>query len=247
MDAASPQQSGPGYLGPTSYAAAFTGEHQAPVDPDLQPTTDFNNIEDISFYQHPLSKAVRMQITSTILRSFRHYSTILWATKAYCVLAQANYLVEAVGVNAVEALQETVDKYDLINKVPDPELVTMVLENTRQSLDIPSSTQPQDVHKLCTGPNLRLEIIAWILAEAGRAAVFGLDTVQPGMKQVRYRFIHEMLRSSASCLLLCTHISPANDMTIWAHFAHLLLVSQLCGQTGMYIAADFPFPTPYLG
>ncbi|KAF2658901.1 hypothetical protein K491DRAFT_236581 [Lophiostoma macrostomum CBS 122681] len=194
--------------------------------------TNFNTVEDTSFYQHPLSKNVRTQITTNILRSFRHYSTILWAVKAYCLLGHANFIPECVGTSVVEALQETVDKYDLTNKAPDPELVALVLENTRQTLDISSSVRPQEFHKLCTGSDLRLEIIAWILAEAGRAAVFGLDTVQPGMKHVRYRFIHEMLRSSASCLLLCTHISSTNDITIWATFEHLLLVCQLHGQTG---------------
>lgn len=218
----------PGYLGPTSFAAIFPTD-----DGSGLPREGFD--EEAS-YQHPLTKAIRMQMAGDILRSLRHYKAILPLVRGYCVSCHAGYVAETMEINAVEALQKTVDKFDLIHKPPDCGLVSLVLENTSRALDISPDLQAQDFHKICTGESLRLEVLGWLFATAGRSWLFGLgtsafkDEKQPPMW--RDQFLHDMLRASTTCLVLCTLLSPANDLMIWLFYENLLFTIMMCGYSG---------------
>jgi hypothetical protein len=142
----------------------------------------------------------------------------------------------------VTALKQTVDQFDLRKRVPDAVMVTKVLENSTKALDIQPTLRAQDFHTLCTGENLRFETLGFLLATAGRSWLFGLSTEKVFDKKVvaKDQFVRDMLRASTACVVLCTLISPANDMMIWMLYENLLL-SMLCGMIGKSLQEFLPW------
>jgi hypothetical protein len=165
----------PGYLGPTSYAAILPTENGTPVLGERELSVDSQEESNVGFFQqHLFNKSLREQMTAEVLRSLRLFPRILELVKLYCSNNQAGYVPTPLVSSAVQALQETVDKWKLMTSAPDPRLVALVLENTCQPLNIPLETAAKDFYKLVTGDHLRLEIVAVLFAIAGRSNFFGL-------------------------------------------------------------------------
>jgi hypothetical protein len=152
----------PGYLGPTSYAAILPTENGTPLLGERELSVDSQEDSNAGFsQQHMYSKSLRQQMTSEVLRSLRLFPRILELVKLYCMNNQAGYVPAPLISDAVQALQETVDKWKLLSSAPDPRLVAMVLENTCQPLNIPPNTSANEFHKLVTGDNLlRVDLIS---------------------------------------------------------------------------------------
>ncbi|KAF2466147.1 uncharacterized protein BDR25DRAFT_345731 [Lindgomyces ingoldianus] len=234
VDSVAAQTYCPGYLGPTSYAAILPKEDESSHSGARQASIDSDDSNHELAYQHPLTKTMRVQLANNVLRSLRNYRLIQDLILLYCENNQAGVVAAPLYANAVNALNNTVENYNLTDSSPDPRLVSIVLENTSQPLNIGPSTQASEFHGMITGDNLRLEIIGLLLASAARSMMFGLGPdswSDNSRRELRPQLLDEMLRSSTTCLVLCTLISPANDVMIWMFYENLLLTCVHCGYT----------------
>ncbi|PSN66092.1 hypothetical protein BS50DRAFT_588856 [Corynespora cassiicola Philippines] len=234
-DAVAAETYQPGYLGPTSYAAILPRDDDStvPLDREASVSSDLSDRE--LSHQYPLTKSMRMQMATEVLRSFRYYPLIRSLVIGYCNTCQAGVVPTPLEVDIVEAIASTVDKFNLTNSSPDPRLVSVVLENSGKSLDIRPDLRGRDFYKLFTGDNLRIEALGWILATAGRSILFGFAIEQfrdPVNRSLKPRMTDEFLRSSTVCLMLSSLISPVNDATIWMFYENYLLTLMICGSSG---------------
>lgn len=226
-----------GYLGPTSYAAIL------PKDDDPSPAYDrppsiASDEDQESMMQQPLTRTMRHQMASAILKSLRRYRRIQNLVKIYWTGSQAGVVPEMINISVLDALKTTVDKYNLTERAPSAELVSTVLENSSKPLDISPTIQAQDFYTLVTGDNLRLEVIGYLLSTAGKACYFGLEPYTMGSdadRSIKSQFIKEMLRSSTMCLILCTLITPVNDIMLWLLFDNLVLTSIMSGMSSAIV------------
>lgn len=172
---------------------------------------------------------MRIQIAIGALKSLRHFKDIQKLVLQYCEINHAGVVAAPLFANACNALQGVVEEYDLERSPPSPQLAAMVLENSSHPLHITQDTGAGDFHKLITGNNLRLELISLLLAMTGRTLIFGLsDNTQ---RCANHAFTDELLRSSTTCLTLCTLITPVNDVLVWAFYENVLFTCIMCGYT----------------
>ncbi|KAE8391077.1 hypothetical protein BDV23DRAFT_182978 [Aspergillus alliaceus] len=207
-----------GYLGPTSFVAAFEEDHELVSSPsDLQPQEGAVNAFPSALPSH------WVQRTAEILSFLKEFSTIEQIVREYYILGQAA-VVPSFILNALPTIQTMIDENQL-HKSP-PEQVARVLENTKHAFHIPPTITGGQFHELYTGSNLRLEILGVFYAIAGRLAAFGLAHDKfprfEGMA-ARERFGRRMLAVSDAVLQICTHITPVNDLTIWLLYEIQLL------------------------
>lgn len=226
----------PGYLGPTSYEAVLPKDELSPVVRDREASVETETDLEM-LHQHPLTKSMRMQMTTDILKTFRYYSTIKELIVWYALHCQAGTIPLPFDVGLINALQPVVDRYNLTHSIPDPQLVSLVLGNSSKPLHISETLQACDFHKICSGDNLRLETVGFLLATAGRALSFGSCTHlinernNPGLRD---KLVDELLRASTSCTILCSLISPVNDLLIWMLFTNFHLTLMVCGFSGKF-------------
>ncbi|KAF2011491.1 hypothetical protein BU24DRAFT_426574 [Aaosphaeria arxii CBS 175.79] len=225
----------PGYLGPTSYEAILPRYDESSQQQDRHMSDETEDIDERSSIQHPLTKAMRMTMAMEVLRSLRHYELICILVRAYWKHCQAGIVPAPLCLTALDGLRETVEKYDLTQKRPSAELINLALENTAKPLDMPSDIRAHDFYKLITGDNLRFEILGFLFATAGRSWLWGISEPQllaNYTQKDRNQFCDEMLKSSTTCLILGTLISPANDCMIWTFHENVLYTMMMCGFTG---------------
>lgn len=240
-DAVAAHTSRPGYLGPTSYAAILPPDDENVVSREHPDESE--GAEEQYFYQHPLTKTMRMHMAADVFKSLRHYKTIRTLAKTYCTLTHTGYVAASLGVSAIDALEKTVDEFQLTTQPPDTILIERVLDNTSRTLEIAPSLAAQDFYKTCTGLSLRFEILGWIFATAGRSWLYGSSPDTPRVPgSWKEPFIHEMLRSSTICLMLSTLHSPANDIMVWMSYENLLLTCMMCGYSSKLIAIAVSLP-----
>jgi hypothetical protein len=224
----------PGYLGPTSYEAILPKDELSPVIRDREASVESETDLQMA-HQHPITKSMRVQMTTEILKTFRYFSTIKELILWYALHCQAGTVPLPFDAEFIDALEPLINKYNLTNSVPDPRLVNLVLENSSKPLDVSETLRASDFHKICSGDNLRLETIGFLLATAGRALSFGScphlinEQRDPGM---RSKLVDELLRASTSCTILCSLISPVNDLLVWMLFDNYHLTLMVCGFSG---------------
>ncbi|KAF1957989.1 hypothetical protein CC80DRAFT_470147 [Byssothecium circinans] len=221
----------PGYLGPTSFIASLPKDESSPVFNDREASVDSETDIEMA-HQHPLTKQMRMQMTSDILKTFRYYSTIKELITWHSIHCEAGTIPLPFDVALVNELQPVVNRYNLAHSVPDPRLVTLILENSSKPLAISGSLKARDFHRICSGDNLRLETIGFLLATAGQALSFGAcshlinEHNHPGL---RAKLVDELLRASTSSVILCSLISPVSDLQVWLIFVNYYLTIMVCG------------------
>lgn len=224
-----------GYLGPTSYEVNLPkDESSLPVNDRAASAEPEMDLE--MSHQHPLTKPMRIQMTTDILKTFRYYTIIRELILWYAMHCQAGTVPLPFSVGIIDAIQPIVDRYNLVQSAPSPQLVTLVLKNSSKPLEISETLPSSEFHELCSGGNLRLDAIGFVLATAGRALAFGSCThllseqTHPGL---RSKIVDELLRASTSCIMLCSLITPINDLTTWMLFDnyHLTIMvrSLRCG------------------
>lgn len=223
-----------GYLGPTSYEVNLPkDELSVPVN-DREASAEPEIDHEMS-HQHPLTKSMRMQMTTEILKTFRYYPIIKELIVWYSLHCQAGTVPLPFSVGIIDAIQPVVDHYNLTQSSPKSQLVELVLENSSKPLDIPETLQSRDFHEVCSGENLRLDAIGFVLATAGRALAFGScshlinEQSHPGM---RSKLVDELLRASTSCIVICSLITPLNDLMTWMLFDNYHLTIMVCGFSG---------------
>jgi hypothetical protein len=178
---------------------------------------------------------MRREIVAEILGTFRHYSAIQELVLWYNASNEAGVIPAQLQIDAINAIGPFVEKHNLRRSPPSAQLIDQVLENTSKPFDATQITNPGDLHKACSGNNLRLDIIGFLLATAGRSLTFGFspDTFSgAGNNGMRSRFVDELLRASTACLTISPMISSINDLTVWMYYENYLFTTMICGYSG---------------
>ncbi|KAF2789995.1 hypothetical protein K505DRAFT_252168 [Melanomma pulvis-pyrius CBS 109.77] len=233
VDAVNAESFRPGYLGPTSYALILPRSDESSLLRGRQTSVDSEHSDLELSYQHHLTKSIRTQMATDILKTLRHFKLIHEFVLDYCEACKTGVVPTPLEADAVNALKMTVDEFNLLSTLPDPRLIATVLENTSRPLNISPALQPREFYKTCTGDNLRFETIGYILATAGRSMLWELGPFRQGDNSLRKsQLADEMLRSSTTCLFICSLVSPVNDVMIWMFHENLLLTNMMCGYAG---------------
>lgn len=138
-------------------------------------------------------------------------------------------------IDLVNGLRPIVERFNLMHSVPDPRLVARVLENSSRPLEIPNDMKASDFYQICSGDNIRLEVLGFILASAGRGISFGLCSYRfsdPSNPNAKSRLIDELLRASTTCTILSTVISPVNHICIWMLYENYAFTIMINGFSG---------------
>ena len=228
----------PGFLGPGSYAVLLPEADDSGTRNEREPSVASERSDRDLTHQHPLTKSMRYQMASDILTTFRHYNAIKELILWYNAVNEAGVIPAQLQIDAINALEQVVDKHNLRNAPPSPELISQVLESTSRPLTISRSLEARDFHILCSGENLRLEIIGFLLATAGRSLTFGFMPdmfSDPANRKLKYKFVDELLRASTLCLFLCSVLATVNDITIWMFYENYLFTTMMCGYAGMSV------------
>lgn len=187
-------------------------------------------------HQYFLNKAMRRELVTGILSTFRHYTAIQELILWYNASNEAGVIPAQLQIDAINAIGPFVEKHNLRRAPPSTQLVDQIMENTGKPLCVTQIANPRDLHKACSGDNLRLEMIGFLLATAGRSLTFGFspDTFSgPGNRGTRARFVDELLSASTKCLTITPLIASVNDMTVWMYYENYLFTTMICGYSGM--------------
>ncbi|CAN9292163.1 unnamed protein product [Alternaria alternata] len=189
----------PGFLGPGSYAVLLPQDEEPGQLREREESVASERSDRELTHQHTLSKSMRYQMACDVLSTFRHYNSIKELVLWYNASNEAGVIPAQLQVDAVNALEAVVDKHDLRRKAPNSQLISQVLETTARPFTISQSLEAGDFHTLCSGENLRFELIGFLLATAGRSLTFGFvpDIFNdPNNKDMKSRFADELLRAS---------------------------------------------------
>ncbi|KAF1971082.1 hypothetical protein BU23DRAFT_472110 [Bimuria novae-zelandiae CBS 107.79] len=225
----------PGYLGPTSYSANLPQDEVNAFVPDREASMASEGSDYEMAHQHPLTKSMRVQMATEVLKCLRYYPLLQELIGLLQQYAQTCVVPLPLEIDLINGLGSIVDRFNLVHSVPDPRLVAKVLDNSSRPLDIPDGLKARDFHQLCTGDNIRLEVLGFVFATAGRAISFGLANyhfTDPANPNSKSRLIDELLRASTTCTILCTLISPVNHITVWMWYENYMFTVMMSGFSG---------------
>lgn len=225
----------PGFLGPGSYAVLLAEDEEPGQLREREESVASERSDRELTHQHTLSKSMRYQMAHDVLSTFRHYNSIKELVLWYSATNEAGVIPAQLEIDVVNALEAVVDKHDLRRKPPSPELIAQVLESTARPFTISQSLEAHDFHILCSGENLRFEVIGFLLATAGRSLTFGFTPdvfSDPSNKDMKVRFTDELLRASTTCLFLTTMLATVNDLTVWMYYENYLFTIMMSGYAG---------------
>lgn len=186
-------------------------------------------------HQHPLTKSMRYQMAHDVLSTFRHFNAVRELILWYNASNEAGVVPAQIQVDVVNALESIVDKHNLRRAPPSPQLISQVLESTSRPFTVTQTLEARDLHILCSGENLRFEVVGFLLATAGRSLTFGFapDLFRdPENRALKSQFVDEILRASTTCLFLCTMLATVNDVTVWMYYENYLFTTMMCGYAG---------------
>lgn len=220
----------PGFLGPGSYAVLLNQDEEPGQLREREESVASDRSDRELTHQHTLSKSMRYQMAHNVLSVFRHYDMIKELVIWHYAYNEAGVIPAPLAIDAINALEAVVDKHDLRRKEPSPQLIAQVLEATARPLTISQSLEARDFHILCSGENVRFDLIGFLLASAGRSLTFGYRDVSN--KAMKLRFTDELLRTSTTCLFLTTMLATVNDITIWMYYENYVFTIMMCGYAG---------------
>ncbi|EFQ87603.1 hypothetical protein PTT_16834 [Pyrenophora teres f. teres 0-1] len=225
----------PGFLGPGSYAVLLPQDEEPGQLREREESVASERSDRELTHQHTISKSMRYQMAYDVLSTFRHYNAIRELILWYNASNEAGVIPAHIQVDTVNALEAIIDKHDLRRKAPSPELTEQVLESTARPFIISQSLEARDFHILCSGENLRFEVIGFLLATAGRSLTFGFAPdlfSDPSKKDMKIRFTDELLRASTTYLFITTMLATVNDITVWMYYENYVFTIMMCGYTG---------------
>ncbi|XPS70169.1 hypothetical protein M3J09_002409 [Ascochyta lentis] len=234
-DAVAADTYSPGYLGPGSYALLLPQDDGTEAPRRRESSVASEGLEHEMTHQYFLNKAMRRELVTDILKTFRHYTAIQELILWYNASNEAGVIPAQLQIDAINAMGAFVEKHNLRQSPPSPQLVDKVLENSSRPLCVTHIANPRDLHKACSGDNLRLEMVGFLLATAGRSLTFGFspDTFSgAGNRGLRARFVDELLSASTKCLTLTPLICSVNDITVWMYYENYLFTTMVCGYSG---------------
>ncbi|KAF2825966.1 hypothetical protein CC86DRAFT_324733 [Ophiobolus disseminans] len=225
----------PGFLGPGSYAVLLPQDEETGIPREREISVASERSDWELTHQHALTKSMRHQMANDVLRVFRYFTAIKELVLWYNAGNEAGVIPAQIQVDAINGIEAIVDKHNLAKSAPSPQLIDQVLESTSRPFVIAQSLEASDFQILCSGENLRFEIIGFLLATAGRSLTFGFAPdvfSDPANRSLKSQFIDELLRASTTCLFLCTMLATVNDITVWMYYENYLFTTMVCGYAG---------------
>jgi hypothetical protein len=229
----------PGFLGPGSYAVLLPQDEESGVPREREVSVASERSDWELTHQHPLTKSMRYQMASDVLSTLRYYAAIKELVLWYNASSQAGVIPAQLQADAINAVESIVDKHNLRHAPPSPQLIAQVLESTSRPFILAQTLEARDFHILCSGENLRFEIIGCLLATAGRSLTFGFAPdlfSDPANRGLKSQFVDELLRASTTCLFLCTMLATVNDITVWMFYENYLFTTMMCGYAGKSVS-----------
>jgi hypothetical protein len=109
---------------------------------------------------------------------------------------------------------------------------------TKAPLEVSSKISACEFNSLFTGQRLRLEFIGFIFAMAGISVQGRFPGRQPlelgnGERMDTYAFTKEMVLACHHCIEVCKQNSHVNDLTIWMRYMHILLGTEVLGESSV--------------
>ncbi|KAJ4983250.1 fungal specific transcription factor [Stagonosporopsis vannaccii] len=234
-DAVAADTYSPGYLGPGSYALLLPQDDGPEQHPRREASAASDTPEHELTHQYTLKKAMRREVVTSILSAFRHYTAIQELILWYNASNEAGVIPAQLQIDAINAIGPFVERHNLRRAPPTTQLVDLIMENSSKPLCVSHVSNPRDLYKSCSGDNLRLEMIGFLLATAGRSLTFGFspDTFSgPGNRGLRARFMDELLSASTQCITITSLIATVNDITVWMYYENYLFTTMVCGYSG---------------
>lgn len=194
-------------------------------------------------HQYTLKKAMRREVVTGILSAFRHYAAIQELILWYNASNEAGVIPAQLQIDAINAIGPFVEKHNLKRSPPTSQLVDLIMENSSKPLCVSQISNPRDLYKACSGDNLRLEMIGFLLATAGRSLTFGFspDTFSGAANRgLRNRFVDELLSASTQCITITSLIATVNDITVWMYYENYLFTTMVCGYSGEHFSTHLP-------
>jgi hypothetical protein len=118
-------------------------------------------------------------------------------------------------------------------------LVLSICENTYKPLALFPSIRAKDYHTLFTGPNLRWEIVGYILALLGRALQFdlkrGAEIHSTSSRKEAWRSkAHRLLEAVGYCSTICDSGNSVSHQSLWLLYGEAHLKNVVFGDMGQY-------------
>lgn len=225
-----------GYLGPTSFVAPLQGGSGLSYHSDAARISDDAQVLP-SYWLQRASEALQVSSDWPILEQL---------VREYYVVTQAAVIPEPLVLSTLLSLREMQERFAL-NKDSGNDcqaLTNSVIENTARPFDVPSTQDGYSFHTLFTGKRVRLEIMGFVYALAGKASLLdrAANRFQESGPPSRVEFARRMLHASDTVLQLCKMIAQVNDLTIWLLYENLLLASMLNGDL-----SEFPLELEHHG
>lgn len=112
---------------------------------------------------------------------------------------------------------------------------------TSLPLEFTRDTTAEEFYSSFTGVNLRWEYVGYIFALAGssiRRRFKGTHVLDLGDGEMMDAdtFLKEMVLASNACIEICRQYAHVNDLMLWLYHAHLLLGSNVLGETSAFIS-----------
>lgn len=224
-----------GYLGPTSFVAAFEEDQGLVSSPnDKYELCKMNrNTFPSCLSSHQIGEMRR------VLGYLQELSFMDSLIQEYYAISEAAVIPKPLVLNSLAQVKAD---HSLRKGFSETE-ITWILENTIQQFDIQPTIEGRDFHELFTGPNLRLETVALIYSLAGIANMFCLtqDKSSPrNLLEYRSLFAKRMLLASDTILQICKILTPVNDLTIWVLYENVILSTVVYGDYSKHPAEQNP-------
>ncbi|GAE00291.1 hypothetical protein PVAR5_9032 [Paecilomyces variotii No. 5] len=218
-----------GYLGPTSSITVIENGN----DLDRLDQLPQGQVE-IRATHGSISTSWSAHGVTELANCLQDFPTIQSLIHNYYTVNQSAVIAAPLILRALAQIETTYRDIILGSPGQVSELTSFIIKNTRQPLDIPSTTDGINFHELYTGSSLRLEIIGIIYALAGRANSFGLSyniKNDHAGSMAPAQFSRRMLAASDLAIQICKSLSPVNDLFLWLVHENLLLSNIIQGDS----------------
>lgn len=225
----------PGFLGPGSYAVLLPQDEDSRKPLEREESVASERSDRELTHQYTLSKSMRHQMANNVLVTLRHYDSIRELVLWFNASNEASVIPAQLQIDAINALESVVDKHNLRQSPPSPQFIAQVLESTSRPFVFSQSLEAHELQVLCSGENLRFEIVGCLLATAGRSLTFGFAPAvfnDPAHRGSKSRLVDELLRASTTCLFLTTMLATVNDLTILLYYENFHFTTLMCGFAG---------------
>ncbi|KAH7560034.1 hypothetical protein BM1_03668 [Bipolaris maydis] len=225
------------FLGSTSYASVFTGEHPLPTPMD----------EESSERPIPTSpvptrsighRHCQFALGNLIVSSLSPFS---FFEKSLTLFFETQKTSPIVGPLILSALPQLRKDMELL-KSADNDVYPLYAEmtrNTARPMKVPAGMRPAEFHTLFTGKNLRWETLGLVLVLAGFKAQFTapndpMFALEGGEVMKKDEFIEDVMHATNVCINICQTHGAVNEIMVCLVYINMLVVSNYYGDNREY-------------